>query len=202
MWGALGRWERTDALEDGGRGDEGFHGGDAKGVGALFDGLNACSCDAGSEEVDVDGLVGGDFLQVAVEGGVEAGGGELGLGELERGEESADDCWRCCASRWMTYVGETFAVEFILEVFERQSWRMSDLERVDCLVQSPTIVEDVDWSIRSACVAMSCHHTVRLTIIELRKRLSLLQGALERNGLSEPNGGQQKGNRNHLERTD
>ena len=44
-------------------------------------------------------LVLGDGLQVAVEGGVEAGSGELGLG----------------------VVGQTFAVELVLEVLQGES---------------------------------------------------------------------------------
>lgn len=88
----------ADAFQDGGGGDEGFDVGDTEGVRALSDRLRASRGQGGGQEADVGHLVRGNFLQVFVEGRVEACVREVGLGE----------------------VVESFTVELVLQVLEGQ----------------------------------------------------------------------------------
>lgn len=60
---------------------------------------NSGISESGSEEGDVGGLIVGDLLEVGIEGGVKSSFGKVCLG----------------------VVGETFAVEFVLEVLESES---------------------------------------------------------------------------------
>lgn len=72
----------ADALEDGGGHDEVCDICDAEVVRASGHGRRAGLGQGGGQEGHVRRLVGGDLLQVGVEGGVEAAGGEVGLGEV------------------------------------------------------------------------------------------------------------------------
>ena len=84
------------ALEHGRRGDKGLRVRDAEAVFARRDGGGAGFGQGGGQEAHVRGFIAGDFFQVGVEGGIEAGGCKVGLGE----------------------VFQTFAVEGVFEVFE------------------------------------------------------------------------------------
>ena len=87
------------ALEHRGGHDEAHDIGDAEVVRARGHGGRAGLGESGGQETDVGGFVRGDFLQVGVEGRVEARGRELGFRE----------------------VLETFLVERVLEMLEGES---------------------------------------------------------------------------------
>lgn len=88
----------TNTLEDGGSGNEALDISDTEVVDTLGDGSNLGALEGGGQEADVGGLVLGNLLDVAVEGGIEAGGGEVGLREALK----------------------TIAVELVLEVLKGQ----------------------------------------------------------------------------------
>ena len=83
-----------NSFQDGGGCHKGLHIGDTERVGALGDRLRASFGQSGGQKGNVSGLVGGDLLQVAVEGVVKASSSEVRLGE----------------------VGETFTIKLVLKV--------------------------------------------------------------------------------------
>lgn len=57
----------TNALEDGGSGQERLDAGDTEGIGALCDGLHASSGQRASEEADVGALIRADGLDATID---------------------------------------------------------------------------------------------------------------------------------------
>jgi hypothetical protein len=89
----------TNALKDGGGGEEGLHAGDTEGVGALSNGLCASSGQSSREELDVLGLIRANGRNAGADTSAEASSCEVSLGE----------------------VGETLLVEVVLKVLKGES---------------------------------------------------------------------------------